>query len=90
MCREHAPEAVAKIVAIMRDPDPKVALPAAIYLIDRGFGRPPQKLEGIEPMTIQMMHLTAATEFKPGAMEGVAMRPDGTRLVIDLSKPALE
>jgi hypothetical protein len=46
----------------MRDPDPKVALPATIYLLNRGFGMPPAKIEGIGPQSISVLHLIAARE----------------------------
>jgi hypothetical protein len=58
MCREHAPEAVATLVAALKDPKHKVA--AASELLDRGFGRPRQVIENPEGASPSAMHLLAA------------------------------
>lgn len=57
MCREHAPEAVATLVAALRDPRHKVA--AAQALLDRGFGRAPVTIEG-DGSSPMLLHLAAA------------------------------
>jgi hypothetical protein len=56
MCREHAPEAVATLVAALRDPRHKVA--AAEALLNRGFGKPVQPLHSETQSTV--LHLIAA------------------------------
>ena len=71
ICREHAPEAVKRLLAIIRDPDPKVALPATIYLLNRGFGMPPAKIEGIAPQSISVLHLIAAKEVTDEIMRAL-------------------
>jgi hypothetical protein len=58
MCREHAPEAVATLVAALKRP--KDAIPAAIALLDRGFGRPKQMIETNDPSSPMLLHLLAA------------------------------
>ena len=52
LCREHAGDAVAALVLALKDP--KTRVPAAQVLLDRGFGRVPQKLLGdvSEPMRV--------------------------------------
>jgi HEAT repeat protein len=44
---------------MVRDPDSKVRLAAAIALLDRGFGRPKQEIETSGNATIEL-HLVAA------------------------------
>jgi hypothetical protein len=58
MCREHAPEAVATLVAALRDPRHKVA--AAEALLSRGFGKPPQSVSIESHATTLQLHLLAA------------------------------
>jgi hypothetical protein len=58
MCREHAPEAVATLVAALKDPRHKIA--AAQTLLDRGFGRPVQPIEGDGANGIVLLHRQAA------------------------------
>jgi hypothetical protein len=58
MCREHAPEAVATLVAALKDPKHKLA--AASELLDRGFGRPRQVIENPDGASPSALHLLAA------------------------------
>jgi hypothetical protein len=58
MCREHAPEAVATLVAALRDPRHKVA--AAEALLNRGFGKPAQSVSIESHTTALQLHLLAA------------------------------
>ena len=48
-----------KIVALMEDPDPRVALAAAIHVLDRAYGKPEQKAD------VEMVHRFAMV---PGVM----------------------
>lgn len=45
LAREHGPEAIAKLVELMRGGDARVAKAAADSLLDRGFGKPAQAVE---------------------------------------------
>lgn len=58
MCREHAPEAVAALVRALESSKERV--PAAIALLDRGFGRPTQSIETNDPANPVLLHLLAA------------------------------
>ena len=49
----------------------KVALPATIYLLNRGFGMPPAKIEGIAPQSISVLHLIAAKEVTDEIMRAL-------------------
>jgi hypothetical protein len=40
IAREYAPEAFLRLVELMRDKDPRVAVAACKEILDRGFGRP--------------------------------------------------
>lgn len=45
LARQHGPEAIAKLAAIMRADNSKAAAAAAVALLDRGYGRPAQSIE---------------------------------------------
>jgi hypothetical protein len=64
-CREHAAEAVQRILTAMRNPDDKIAVPAAVAILDRGFGKPNIRVEtaGSEPEPFTVLHLVAAREI---------------------------
>lgn len=58
LARQHGPEAVNKLVELMRGDDPRVASAAATAILDRGFGKPAQSVtvggeEGGEPIKIK-------------------------------------
>ena len=60
LARKHGPKAIEIVAGLMvRDPDSKVRLAAAIALLDRGFGRPKQEIETTGNQTIEL-HLVAA------------------------------
>ena len=46
LARHHAPEAIDRLVKIMRDGEDRVAATAAGLLLDRGYGRPASILDG--------------------------------------------
>ncbi len=46
LARKHAPESFMRIVEMARSDDPKVALPAAQYVVDRAAGKPAQAITG--------------------------------------------
>jgi hypothetical protein len=45
LAREYGPEAIAKLVELMRGEDARVAKAAVDSLLDRGFGKPSQSVE---------------------------------------------
>ena len=45
LARSHAPEAMERLVAVMRSKDERVSLQAAMAVLDRGFGRPKQAID---------------------------------------------
>lgn len=45
LAREYGPEAIQKLVELMRGEDLRVAKAAADSLLDRGFGKPAQSME---------------------------------------------
>jgi hypothetical protein len=45
LARSHAPAALARVVALIDHPDPRVALLAAKEVLDRALGRPVQAVE---------------------------------------------
>ena len=46
LARQHAPEAIERLVRIMRDGEDRVAATAAGLLLDRGYGKPASLLDG--------------------------------------------
>lgn len=50
LARENSLEAMQKIVKLMEDSDPRVALAAAIHVLDRAWGKPEQKAD------VEMVH----------------------------------
>ena len=96
MCREHTPEAVAKLVEIMRADDHGRALNAVQQLLDRGWGRPITPIvDETEGTSLTLLHLIAARrvgEVLQAAMEGKAETESGETKsgTIDYTQPALE
>jgi len=96
MCREHTPEAVAKLVEIMRSDDHGKALNAVQQLLDRGWGRPITPIvDETEGTSLTLLHLIAARrvgEVLQAAMEGQTTNESGETKSgrIDYTQPALE
>ena len=97
MCREYTPEAVAKLVEIMRADDHGRALAAIQQLLDRGWGRPITPVVTDQPVeSLSLLHLIAArrvAEVMQATLEAQtandSANPDSPP-VIDYSVPALE
>jgi len=96
MCREHTPEAVAKLVEIMRSDDHGKALNAVQQLLDRGWGRPITPIvDETEGTSLTLLHLIAARrvgEVLQAAMDGQTANESGEAKAgtIDYTQPALE
>jgi hypothetical protein len=86
MCREHAPEAVATLVAALKRP--KDAIPAAIALLDRGFGRPKQMIETNDPAAPFLLHLLAAQHVSQELIAALERREE--RAISGQADPANE
>jgi len=57
----HGPRCIEVAAELLEDADPKIRLAAAVALMDRGFGRPAQRIEGTENGTsVTALHLLAA------------------------------
>jgi hypothetical protein len=95
MCREYTPEAVLKLVEIMRADDHGRAL-SAVQQLDRGWGRPITPIvDETEGTSLTLLHLIAARrvgEVLQAAMEGKAETEAGEAKpgTIDYTQPALE
>ena len=46
LARQHAPEAIERLVEIMRGDNVRAAATAASLILDRGFGKPVQPVDG--------------------------------------------
>ena len=92
MARAHTAEAIAALVVALRNPKERV--PAAIALLDRGWGRPAQRIE-TDGQSHLHMHLLAAQAIEPLTLEAQRERyainghaePSNGKAVIDLSAP---
>jgi hypothetical protein len=62
IARSYGREALERVVTAMRNPDDKIAVPAAIALWDRGYGKPNIRVETGGPQSITVLHLVAARE----------------------------
>jgi hypothetical protein len=86
LCKAHTVEAVKTLIVMMRFKGPN-QLPAAIALLDRGWGKPAQKFETDGDSPIHL-HLIAAQLVQAQQLEGQA-EPEQPRqpLTIDGSLP---
>ena len=60
LCRIHTPECIQTLVDTMRNKSHKDRVPAALALLDRGWGKPKQQLEVSADADAIGMHLLAA------------------------------
>lgn len=102
ICRTHTPEAIERLVEIMRGEDDDRALRAIQMLLDRGWGRPMQQIEDSTQSgtRLTLMHLVATQRVAEQLQrEWDASQHNGktngsgaidARPVIDWSQPALE
>ncbi len=96
MAREHTPEAIQRLVAIMRADDDGRALAAIQQLLDRGWGRPVTPIvDETEGTSLTLLHLIAArrvAETLQAVAEGKTENESGEAKAgtIDYTQPALE
>jgi hypothetical protein len=87
LCREHAPEAIRRLLDLLRSDDNRAVAWAIGTILDRAFGKPTIKLDGQDALTIGIMHLIAARETTERLMgNGIAgTNPEPPPPVIDLT-----
>jgi hypothetical protein len=85
MCREHAPEAVAALVRALANSKERV--PAAIALLDRGFGRPKQQIETNDPASPILLHLLAAQTVSRELLAAMEQREHRTTINGSVDEP---
>lgn len=70
----YGEEAIEKLVALMRGDNPEVALKAANAILDRGYGKPAQMLQGDpeKPLSVNVTALDAFTRRIAGMAEKVS------------------
>lgn len=75
LAREYGAEAIDKLVAIMRDGEPEVALRAAVALLDRGWGKPAQAITGDGGGPIALSAVRTIEEAERLALEALRNLP---------------
>jgi hypothetical protein len=100
LCREHAPEAIARLLDLLRSDDNRAVAWAIGTIFDRAFGKALIKLDGQDALTIGIMHLLAARQINDQIMggNGIAVANAEPPPVLDLTNaeilerlgPALE
>lgn len=56
LARKHGAKAIKRLVELMDGDNPRVAVAAAVALLDRGYGKPPQAITGKDggPLAVEM------------------------------------
>lgn len=74
LCRIHTPEAVAALVQALKNPRERV--PAAIALLDRGWGKPVQMVSGDanRPLVVDFKWADESPVSAPQTIEGVVQQ----------------
>jgi hypothetical protein len=62
LARSYGKEALLRTVQAMRNEDDKIAVPAAIELMNRGYGKPRITIESDGAPTLSLLHLIAAKD----------------------------
>jgi hypothetical protein len=60
LARTHSAAAIAALAKALNDP--KTRVPAAVALLNRGYGMPVQPVTGEGPQSLSVLHLVAARE----------------------------
>jgi hypothetical protein len=81
LARENSLEAMQKIVKLMNDEDPRVALAAAIHVLDRAWGKPEQKAD------VEMVHRFAQVPSVMSKADWLATRGDPRLLELKPAEP---
>ena len=64
LARQHGPHAFERIVELIDDPDPRIALMAAKEVLDRAYGRAPQHIDP-DPQVAEPVKLIIVTGVPP-------------------------
>ena len=81
LARVHGPRCIEVAAELLDDADPRIRLGALVALLDRGFGKPRQTVETIDPAGSLMMHWAAAKRVSEELQQEFQQR--GTRPTID-------
>jgi hypothetical protein len=98
LCRQHAPEAIARLLDLLRSDDNRAVAWAIGTILDRAFGKAPIKLDGQDVLSIGILHLLAAREITDSVMGSGIAAANAEPPVMDLTNaevlarlgPALE
>jgi len=81
LARKHGPAAIDRLIHWMKADEGRTSIAAAIALLDRGFGKPTQRME--HSGDINLMVAQTLQDMRERAR---ALRPDGPRLVTDVTE----
>lgn len=68
LAREHTTHAVRRLAELLDDPDGRVVVAAAKELLDRGYGKAPQAITGLDGGPIQIMKVDELTDEQLAAI----------------------
>jgi hypothetical protein len=74
LARQYGPKCIEVAAELLTDPDPRIRLAAVVALLDRGFGRPKQMIEGADGTSPSALHLLAAIAVSRESLERMEQR----------------
>jgi len=88
LARVHGPRCIEVVVEMLKDEDPRVRLGAANALLDRGYGKPAQRIEADEATSVVLLHLAAARAMSAQLIDGqVEPAPQQETNLLDAPTP---
>ena|SRR6516225_8064534 len=72
LARQYTVEAIDRLVFWMRSKEARASIVAAVALLDRGWGKPPQQVDGVLDLTSQGQQIVPVINLlgKPELVEG--------------------
>ena len=88
LARVHGPRCIAVAAALLDDDDPRIRLGAVTALLDRGYGKPAQRIEADEATSVVLLHLAAARAMSAQLIDGqVEPAPQQETNLLDAPTP---
>jgi hypothetical protein len=92
LCRQHVPEAIERLLFLLRSDDHRAVAFAVGTILDRAHGKAPLVIEGAGALDITLMHLVAAKaiaeQLQQAFLAGQSIPPPDERGVNDVTNSA--